>query len=287
MSAPAILITGASSGIGLASAIRLRAAGWQVIATVRDSTSADVLTAHGIEPVLLDLSSPSDAERAARELVAKHPRLDAVFLNAGYAAAGAIEDLGVETWHRQFQVNVFGHLQVLQVLLREDVLGSGARVVWCSSVLAIAGMPMRGAYSASKAAIESIADVQRLELAHRGIAVSILQPGPIITKFRSNSLASLRATVDVSASRYARAYEATIRRLAKPGAVSPGTLPPEAVAETLLTCLAARQPRPRYAITRNTKLMFWLSRLLSSNKLDFVLRRAAGEEVLPVPADTR
>jgi NAD(P)-dependent dehydrogenase (short-subunit alcohol dehydrogenase family) len=240
-----------------------------------------MLAAEGLTAFHLDLASPEAVERGANELLESFTSFDAVFLNAGYASAGAIEDLPCSAWERQFQVNLFGHLQLLRVLLQRAALQPGARIVWCSSVLAITAMPMRGAYSASKAAMEAVADAQRIELAHKGIHVSILQPGPILTNFRGNSLAALRATVDVANSAYAEAYKATIARLSKQGPASPGTLPSEAAARVLLSCLQASKPKARYAITRNTTVMAWLKRLLPSSMLDRVIRHAAGAEALP------
>lgn len=275
------LLTGCSTGIGLASARLLRASGWEVVPTVRAAADLQRLTRDGFAPHLLDLSCPVDIVPFSEAIVRAHGPFDAVFLNAGYAAAGAVEDLPHEAWQRQFQVNLFGHIQLLQSLLQHSGLPPGSRIVWCSSVLAISAMPMRAAYSASKAAMESVADAQRIELAHKGIHVSILQPGPILTNFRRNSLDSLRSTIDVAASAYAEPYKATIARLSKEGPASPGTLPPESVAHTLLRCLNARRPSARYRITRNTTVMALLKRLLPTSALDRFIRRAAGAEALP------
>ena len=276
-----VLITGCSTGIGFASASLLHTAGWHVVATVRDPVARQRLADLGIETVNLDLSSSEQIDLAINFLFKTYDTFDAVFLNAGYAAAGALEDLRTVEYERQFQVNLFGHLHLLRALLSGGALGSGSRVVWCGSVLGIAAMPMRGAYSASKAAMESIADTQRIELAHRGIKVSILQPGPILTNFRRSSLLALRAAVDVDASRYSPAYAATIARLSKEGTATPGTLTPHEVAQVLHRCLDARRPRARYPITRNTKVIAWLKRLLSARQLDRVIRKAAGAEALP------
>ncbi len=275
------VVTGCSTGIGLASAKALRAAGFSVIATARDPLSLDSLQADGMLPLQLELADPQSIESAANSIVAAQPRIDALFLNAGYAAAGAIEDLPATVWAHQFQANLFGHLELLRLLLRADALPPGSRIIWCSSVLGIAPMPNRAAYSASKAAMESVADSQRIELAHRGIHVCLVQPGPILTSFRRNSLAALLAHVDVDRSRYAEAYKATIARLCKEGPASPGTLPPEAVADAVIAAASATRPRHRYPVTRNTKLMAVMKRALPSWALDRVIRRAAGREVLP------
>ena len=276
-----VLVTGCSTGIGLASATRLHSAGWRVLATVRDADSRQRLAGLGIETLTLDLSSTEQIGRSIDFLLKTCTSFDAVFLNAGYAAAGALEDLSTAVFEHQFKVNLFGHLHLLQGLLAGGALKPGSRVIWCGSVLGIAAMPMRGAYAASKAAMESIADTQRIELAHCGVKVSILQPGPILTHFRRNSLLTLRSAVDVDSSRYASAYAATISRLSKEGPATPGTLSADAVAQVLQRCLDSRAPRARYTITSNTKIISWLKRLLSSEQLDRVIRKAAGAEALP------
>lgn len=276
-----MLVTGCSTGIGLASALLLKRSGYPVIATARDATSIASLDAAGLNPVALELADQESIRLAASSVIHTAPTLRAVFLNAGYAAAGAIEDLPTGTWAHQFQVNLFGHLELLRLLMASGALGPGSRIVWCSSILAITPMPNRAAYAASKAAMEAVADAQRIELAHRGIHVSLIQPGPILTSFRRNSLKSLLGSVDVHASPYAKAYAATVSRLSKEGAASPGTLPPEAVAEALLRAVESPSPRHRYPVTRNTKVMAWMKRLLPSPMLDRVIARAAGLEALP------
>lgn len=275
------VVTGCSTGIGLASAKALRSAGFSVIATARDLASMRSLEAEGMSPLQLELADHNSIERAAAAILNLHPKVHTIFLNAGYAAAGAIEDLPTSVWAHQFQANLFGHLELLRLLMQADALVPGARIIWCSSVLGIAPMPNRAAYSASKAAMESVADSQRIELAHRGIHVSLVQPGPILTSFRRNSLAALLAHVDVDRSRYAEAYKATIARLCKEGPASPGTLPPEAVAAAVVAAATAHSPRHRYPVTRNTKVIAALKRALPSWALDRVIRRAAGREVLP------
>lgn len=275
------VVTGCSTGIGLASAKALQTSGFNVVATARDVESLSSLETSGLHPLQLELADGVSIERAAASIIAAERTVDVIFLNAGYAAAGAIEDLPASVWAHQFQANLFGHLELLRLLLRADALGPGSRIIWCSSVLGIAPMPNRAAYSASKAAMESVADAQRIELAHRGIYVCLVQPGPILTSFRRNSLAALLAHVDVKNSRYAQAYKATIARLEKAGPASPGTLPPEAVASVVVAAATAARPRHRYPVTRNTRLMAVLKRVLPSWALDLVIRRAAGREVLP------
>ena len=280
------VVTGCSTGIGLASAKALQTSGFTVFATARDVASLRSLEATGMHPLQLELTAGDSIELAAAAIVAAKRKVEVIFLNAGYAAAGAIEDLPASVWAHQFQANLFGHLELLRLLLRADALGPGSRIIWCSSVLGIAPMPNRAAYSASKAAMESVADAQRIELSHRGIHVCLVQPGPILSSFRRNSLAALLEHVDVKTSRYAQAYKATIARLEKAGPASPGTLPPEAVASLVVAAATAARPRHRYPVTRNTRLMAVLKRVLPSWALDLVIQRAAGREALPPHAGT-
>lgn len=280
-SRPGAVVTGCSSGIGLATAIQLEASGFRVVATARDQQSLISLCALGCASVRLELTDQTSIELAAQRILAETPDIRVLFLNAGYAAAGAIEDLPSAVWAHQFQANLFGHLELLRLLLRADALRPGARLIWCSSVLGISPMPNRAAYSASKAAMESVADAQRIELAHRGIHVCLVQPGPILTQFRANSLRSLQSNVDIESSRYSSAYRATVARLSTQGPASPGTLNPEAVAHAVLHAATSLRPRHRYPVTRNTRVMAAMKRLLPSHLLDAVIRRAAGAEVLP------
>jgi NAD(P)-dependent dehydrogenase (short-subunit alcohol dehydrogenase family) len=259
----------------------LDASGFHVVATARDQQALTSLGTLGFSPLRLELTDQSSIELAAQRVLAETPDIRVLFLNAGYAAAGAIEDLHSSVWIHQFQANLFGHLELLRLLLRADSLRPGSRLIWCSSVLGISPMPNRAAYSASKAAIESVADAQRIELAHRGIHVCIVQPGPILTQFRANSLRSLHANVDIESSRYSAAYQATVARLSKQGPASPGTLNPDAVAQAVVHAALSPRPRHRYPVTRNTRLMAAMKRWLPSHMLDAVIRRAAGPEALP------
>ena len=279
---PSILITGCSSGIGMDAALRLAVLGWRVTATCRRAPPP-VLEACGARVVQLDLESAASIIAAVAQIRScQAVPLDAVFLNAGYAVAGATEDLPLNAWHAQFQVNLFSQVDLANRLIRAGLLDQGSRIVWCGSILGIVPMPMRGAYAASKAAMEAVADVQRLELAHKGIAVSVIQPGPILTQFRANSLAALHRWVNLETSDYLPAYAATLARLQKVGAASPGTLGPEAVTEALLRCLHATRPAARYRVTRNTTVMEAMRRVLPRRWLDAVVRRTAGRELLPV-----
>lgn len=233
--------------------------------------------------IQLDLECPASVIAAAAQIQLIEPKpLGAIFLNAGFAIAGAVEDLPLGAWQTQFQVNLFSQLDLANRLIRAEHLLAGGRLVWCGSVLGIVPMPMRGAYAASKAAMAAVADVQRLELAHKGIHVSLIEPGPILTEFRANSLAALHRWVALESSNYLPAYASTIARLRKVGAASAGTLGADAVTAALVACLSARRPAARYRVTRNTTIVEALRRLLPRRWLESFVRRAAANELMPI-----
>ena len=202
----------------------------------------------------------------------------AVFHNGAYGQAGALEDIRREVLEQQFAVNVFGWHQLTNLLLPLMRHRGEGRIIYNSSVLGLVAMPMRGAYNASKFAIEGMADTLRQELRHSGISVSLIEPGPILSHFRRNSLRALRDHVDIDASVHRRRYEAAIRRLEKEGPAAPFTLPPEAVLKRVLHALESPRPRARYPVTFPTYLFGVLRRVLPVRWLDEVLVYAGKSE---------
>jgi NAD(P)-dependent dehydrogenase (short-subunit alcohol dehydrogenase family) len=272
-----VLITGCSSGIGYCAASGLRERGYRVIATARQDTDVARLRADGFEALLLDLRDSDSIHRAfqaALELTGG--QLYALFNNGGYGQAGAVEDLSREALREQFETNVFGW-QELSNLAIPIMRGQGqGRIVQNSSVLGFVAMAYRGAYNASKYAIEALSDTLRLELRGSGVYVVLIEPGPITSRFRSNALAALRRHVDIQASVHAEYYAKVLERLRKPGPAAPFTLPPEAVVRALLRALEAPKPRLRYRVTVPTHLFAVLKRLLPARALDPLLWRASG-----------
>jgi NAD(P)-dependent dehydrogenase (short-subunit alcohol dehydrogenase family) len=269
-----ILITGCSSGIGLCCAHGLRARGWRVFATARKPADVERLAAEGLESLPLDLADPASLNAAVDEILARSGgRLDALFNNGAYGQPGAVEDLTREALREQFDTNVLGWHEltrrVLPVMRRQ---GHG-RIVYNSSVLGFVALRYRGAYTASKYAIEGLADTLRLELRGTGIHVSLVEPGPIESRFRANAFLAYRRNIDAAHSVHREAYLHMEHRLGKQGPAVPFTLPPEAVLKKLVHAIESPRPRPRYYVTFPTYLFGLLKRLLPTRLLDRLLYR--------------
>ena len=278
-STKSILVTGCSSGIGRHCALGLKARGWRVFATARKTEDLEALRGEGLEAVALDLDDSNSIAAAVEQVLsATGGTLDALFNNAGYGQPGAIEDLRRDVLRTQFETNVFGTVEltnrIIPVMRRQ---GQG-RIVQNSSVLGFVALPYRGAYNASKYALEGLYDTWRLELAGSGIHFSLIEPGPIESRFRANAYAMFRKNVDAEHSAHRQTYQAMVRRLTKEGPAAPFTLGPEAVLKALLHALESPSPRARYYVTIPTHLFGWLKRLLPTRTLDAVLLRVSRGE---------
>ena len=271
-----ILITGCSSGIGLVSARMLQARGWRVFATARKPADDDRLAAEGLEAFRLDYADPASiAEAAATALDRTDGRLFALFNNGAYGQPGAVEDLRTEVLRAEFEANFFGWHDLTCRLVPAMRRAGRGRIVQCSSVLGLVAMRYRGAYNATKFALEGLTDTMRRELAGSGVHVATIQPGPIATKFVENSIAAFRANVDAENTPHRAAYAARMAKLEAGGAKS-FKLPPEAVVEKLIHALEAPRPRPHYYVTSATWAMAVARRLLPVSLLDRLLERVDG-----------
>ncbi|MEO1542536.1 MAG: SDR family NAD(P)-dependent oxidoreductase [Pseudomonadota bacterium] len=269
-----VLITGCSSGIGLASAIRLKKRGWRVLGTVRrPEDAARLAERHGVEGLTLELTDKNSiAACAERALELTGGRIDGLFNNAAYGQVGAIEDISVDDLRNQFEVNVFGaHDLTCRVLPAMREAGRG-RIVQCSSVLGLVSGPYRGAYSASKYALEAISDAMRLELQGSGVSVSLIEPGPIRTKFLQTAIDTFKKTIDQEASPHREVYK---QRLAKmeAGGNERFKMEPEAVADKVQDALESLTPKPRYFVTTPTYVADSLRRVLPTRMLDRIVHR--------------
>ncbi|MBD9481856.1 SDR family NAD(P)-dependent oxidoreductase [Pseudomonas sp. PDM14] len=270
-----ILITGCSTGIGHATAHACRAAGWQVYASARKAEDVVRLQGEGFSAVQLDLDDSASIQLAlAWVLEQTGGGLDALFNNGGYGQPGAIEDVPRAAWREQFESNVFGPVELTAAVLPIMRRQGHGRILFNSSVLGYAALPLRGAYNASKFAIEGLVDTLRLELSGSGIEAVLIEPGPIVARFRANSLLALRKHVDTSRGTHVAVYAQMQERLAKEGAAVPYTLPADAVAEVVLQALERRVPRTRYPVTVPAKLFRVLNRLLPDRLLDRIKRKA-------------
>lgn len=284
-SAKSILITGCSSGIGLCAALTLQQRGYQVIASVRSASAIEGLKSQGLKHVVhLDLADSDSIDSGlAATLDICQGKLFALFNNGAYGQPGAVEDLSREALRRQFETNVFGtHDLTVKTLPHLIAYGKGgegpARIVQNSSILGFMAMPMRGAYNASKFALEGLSDTLRLELSETPVKVIIIEPGPIVSNFRKNALRALEANVDFAKSRHQMRYENALARLQKTGPSSRFTLPAEAVVAQLVRALEAQRPKPRYRVTLPTKLFAQLRHVIPTALLDRLLIRIAKAE---------
>lgn len=250
MTQKSILITGASSGIGLASARLLRGHGWRVLATARTQQDADMLSRDvGVEVLYLDLADPkSIAWCAEQALRMTDGELTALFNNGAYGQVGAVEDLSTDLLRRQLEVNVIGTHDLTRRLIPSMRAAGAGRIVQCSSVLGFVSVPYRGAYCASKYALEALSDALRLELKGTGIYVSIIEPGPIRTRFVETALANFRATIDIENSVHRDTYQARLNAMEQ-GGKSTFKLEPEAVAWKLVHAVESKSPKRRYMVT--------------------------------------
>jgi NAD(P)-dependent dehydrogenase (short-subunit alcohol dehydrogenase family) len=270
-----ILITGCSSGIGLASARMLKARGWRVLATAR--TTADIArlrNEEGLEALPLELrDAASIAACADQALQRSNGRLDALFNNAAFGQVGAVEDLSAELLRDQLEVNLVGtHELTRRVIPAMRRAGTG-RIVMCSSVLGLVSGPYRGAYTASKFALEGLSDAMRLELRGTGIHVSLIEPGPIRTRFLETALANFRTSIDIEGSPHAEVYRQRLAAMER-GGNSAWKLEPEAVAKRLVHAVESQSPKRRYYVTAQTHLAATARRLLPASLLDVLLLKS-------------
>lgn len=270
-----LLVTGASSGIGHYCAHALQKDGYRVIASCRKLADVSRLQAEGLTCIQMDLADSGSIQRAVEEtLQLCEGKLYGLFNNGAYGQPGAVEDLNRDTLRRQFETNFFGWAELTNALLPSMIANGEGRIVQNSSVLGFAALPFRGAYNASKFALEGLTDTLRLELEGTGVHVSLIEPGPITSDFRKNALSALQSNINMEASRHRDKYQSSVERLSKPGPAMRFTLGPDAVYKRLKKALESTRPRPRYYVTFPTYLLGYLKRLLSARQLDRLLRKA-------------
>ncbi|RCW26037.1 short-subunit dehydrogenase [Ciceribacter lividus] len=263
---PCIIVTGCSSGIGAYCAGALRNDGWRVFATVRKPADLVPLEKAGIEALLMDYTDGPSITALVQEVERRTGgRIDALFNNGAYGQPGAVEDLPTEALRRQFETNVFGwHELTRQIVPLMRRQGHG-RIVQCSSILGILPYRFRGAYTASKYAIEGLSLTLRMELEGSGIHVSLIEPGPIESRFTANALTHIRKNIDLEGSVHAEEYKRQLARLDGTGPVNRHKLGPEAVYVALKHALTAGRPRPHYLVTTPARQGALLKRLLPAD----------------------
>lgn len=277
-----VLITGCSSGIGLRAAEILRDRGYNLITTVRKPQDKTRLEQQGFTVVLMDLSDERSVARGFDEVMGLfNGRLEGLFNNAAYGQPGAVEDLSRAALREQFETNVLGTQQLTNLAIAAMRQQGYGRIVYNSSVLGLVSLAYRGAYNASKYAIEGLADTLRLELQGSGVNISLIEPGPITSRFRANAFAKYQEHINKNDSAHQSIYQAMEERLNKTGPAAPFTLPPDAVVDKCLHAFESRRPRIRYYVTFPTYLFATLKRLLPHRALDWVLRKVSDSEKRP------
>lgn len=277
--APSVLVTGCSSGIGHAAAHALGQRGWRVFATARGRDDVHRLGEEGLEALPLDLACSESIAACVEEVLGRTGgRLEALFNNGAYGQPGAVEDLSRAVLRAQLETNLLGtHELTTRVIpaMREQ---GGGRIVQNSSVLGFSALPYRGAYVCSKYALEGLTDTLRQELYGTGIHVSLIEPGPITSRFRENAYRAFLDNIDAAGSYHAATYRAVEARLAGGGPPTPFTLGADAVVRKLLHALESPRPRAHYRVTVPTHLFAVLKRLLSTRGMDRVLMGATRGE---------
>jgi len=270
-----VLITGASSGIGYFCAKKLsKNDDFLVYATARKEEDLKRLQNEGINTLFLDLNDSNSIKECQKEFLARtNNKIYALFNNAGYGQPGAVEDISQKALKEQFQTNLFGLWELTNLFLpimREQGYG---RIINHSSVLGFIALRFRGAYNASKFALEGMSDTLRLELMGSNIFVSLIQTGPVRSKFRENALKKFKENIDIQNSYFKKEYEKKLKNMQSDKKNMPFTLDESSVYEVLLKILYAKKPKAKYHVTKATTILAILKRLLPTELLDKVLRK--------------
>jgi NAD(P)-dependent dehydrogenase (short-subunit alcohol dehydrogenase family) len=269
-----ILITGCSSGIGLDAARGLKARGWRVFATCRQAADCERLRGEGLESFELDYSDEASIEAAVAEVVMRTGgTLDALYNNGAFACPGAVEDLPRGALRAIFETNLFGYHDLTRRIIPLMRAQGYGRIINCSSVLGLVALKWRGAYVATKFAMEGLTDVLRIEMANTGIKVILIEPGPIASSIREKAIPHFERWIDWKSSARSAEYAGLRSRLYEAGPPDTWQLPASAVTAKLIQALENPRPRPRYYVTMPTHLMGFLRRILSTRLLDWVIAK--------------
>lgn len=269
-----IVVTGASTGIGAATAKELARNGFHVLAGVRRAADADALRADGIEPHILDITVESDvtamADRVANDPL--HRPLRALINNAGIAINAPVETLPIPQWRKQFEVNLFGHIAMTQALL-PALLGSKGTVVNISSVGGKVVLPTYGAYAGSKFALEAVSDALRREVGGLGVKVVVVEPGAVRTEMAERGIATAEALMaDMTPAQLKRYDTLAAAVTAQARSFGEDGVPAEHAAKVIVKAATASRPRTRYTIGRDAAILTRVSRLVSDRVLDRIVR---------------
>lgn len=269
-----ILITGCSSGIGYDAALGLRAADWRVFASCRKPQDCDRLKAEGFESPCLDLADEASISAALTEvLAATGGTLDALFNNGAFATPGLVEDLPRQALRDIFETNLFGTQDLTNRVIPVMRKQGHGRIINNSSVLGLVAYKWRGAYVATKFAMEGLSDTLRHELKPSGIKVILIEPGPVTSNIRKNSIPHFERHIDWQNSALHRLYKKLLVRLYEDRGPDTFELPASAVTKKLIRALESPNPSPRYFVTTPTYVFNILRRVLPTRWLDAILSR--------------
>jgi NAD(P)-dependent dehydrogenase (short-subunit alcohol dehydrogenase family) len=272
-----ILITGCSSGIGQCATHGMQERGWRVFATARKPADIEALKATGVTALYLDYTVPASIAAAADAVfAATGGTLDALFNNGAYGQPGALEDVSTDVLRAQFEANFFGWHELTRRVIPAMRRQGHGRIVMCSSVLGVISIGFRGSYAATKFALEGYSDALRIELADAGIQVSVIEPGPIRTRFTANAITYARKNLDLENSVHAAFYKRRLRSMEKGGNTF-GELEPDAVLTALVKACEDKNPRPQYFVTLPMYGMSLLRRIAPKRQLHAFLRWATSK----------
>lgn len=274
-----IIITGCSSGIGLCAAKILRTRGYHIFATTRKAKDVETLRQQGFDSVQLDLNDSASIQAAVADISKRRQGLIyGLINNAGYGQPGAVEDLSRESLRQQFETNVFGLQELTNLIIPIMRTQGSGRIINISSVLGIVSMPYRGAYNASKFAVEALTDALRLELRGSGIFVVLIEPGPIISHFRDAALANVSA-INIEQSVHKATYQLVLKNNQVKKNTAPFTKPPEAVVKKMILALESPKPKLRYYVTTPTYLLTAFKRFLPGKWFDKLMLKLTESEL--------
>lgn len=269
-----ILITGCSSGIGLESAKLLRQHGHNVFATARKQSDVETLKHLGFESYLLDVTLYETVDNTLQTILEKYQTLDVVFNNAGFGQPGAVEDITVDVLKYQFETNVFGtHYLTTQAIKIMRQQGFG-KIIQHSSILGLISLKFRGAYNASKYAIEGLNDTLRQELIGTNIYITTLNTGPVSSHFRKNALKNFQDNIDIQHSAFTSVYNKELKeRLESTSDTTSFTISAQEAAKTVLKIVESKKPKSRYYITKATHILGFAKRIFTTSLLDKLLNK--------------
>ena len=273
-----VLITGCSSGIGLAIATGLHTRGYRVYASARKKQDLEKIQQLGLQALSLDLADTDSVRRAVKLLMEQTGnQLFALINNAAYGQPGAVEDLPADVLRHQFETNLFGTHELTRLLIPAMRKQQRSHIIQISSILGFICLPYRGAYNASKYALEALTDTMRLELIGSGIHLSLIQPGPVSSRFRENAYRAFTSAINPETSVHKEAYQKELTRMQSDKPV-PFTLPAEAVVEKVIHALESGRPRIRYTVTKPAHVFSFLKRVLPDKWMDTILASASGHK---------